>query len=179
MCCSKDDSVAYAEELPKDLPSLIRFVLRYSSASTKLQALLDVCSHKCLLALSQRIGDQLELISERISAIESRRTASQQQFAEHCVHGHSSNDSSELCQRLSKYISVVDSLVHDRWQHLLVAQSIRQLLTMHKSSHQHSVRHLFSGLKKHAEDPLQGTSARVVEDWLMSLHRRTFVRSEN
>ena len=136
--CSKDDSVTFSEELTKDLPSLINFVLRYSSPSTKLHTVLQMCSKKCLAANAERVSKRLNAFSQHITAMERRRSDSEREFAANCENledDKTKSSSSDQCSRLQMYIAIMKKHQLEKEHRVVIAKLVKQLLSDDKSLH--------------------------------------------
>lgn len=108
--CRKNENAVFPEHLKKSLSNLVRFVLRYSSQSVKLQTSLEICSKSCLTSNLEYSIERLRTLAADIRHLKLKLLRVEERLAEQASDATSQD--THLREKIAKLLSLVLSHKH-------------------------------------------------------------------
>ncbi|CAH1794398.1 unnamed protein product, partial [Owenia fusiformis] len=120
----KADSVSYPEFLPKTLPNLIKFILKYSTKSLKLQTVLGTCTQPCVQHNKKLVRQRIQNLAQDIEMLNNRRD----KFKKHLktIDAAQIDDSAIISHQ--EYISVLHRRIDKRQLQLKNSKNLLKVL---------------------------------------------------
>ena len=135
---SKEDSIAFPDHVPKVLPNLIQFVLKYAHRPLKLEKGLSICGRICIRHNRKSSAERIRVLRQQIRTINQRIALVRHK--KDLLHELISEDSRRLLL-INRYLNILQKRVTLKQIQLRSARRLHRVLVSSQghSLHQHQV----------------------------------------